>query len=129
MDKYLESVAALKIPSLIALGLFFWTGKELLINSQAASSQYYLGFAILIVGAIYGSIMFIEYRYREQVDHTIRSQTQTIDNLTKALSSVRRTHDMGEKNKRETMTGLGTNGQGERESTYTIKDGGDTAVL
>ena len=127
MDKFLQAITALKLPSLILLGLFFWSGTQLLIDAQATNAQYYLGFALLIIAGVLGVIFLVDYRYREHTEHIMQRQERAIDNLSKALDTVRKTHDMGEKNKQETMTGTPT-GEKTVGGTYTVKEDGDTEV-
>lgn len=128
MDKILQAITTQKLPSLILLGFFFWFGTQLLIDAQATSQQYYLGFALVVIGGVFGVIFFVDYRYREHTEHIMKKQEEAIDNLSKALDSVRETHDIGEKNKQDTMTGV-TGGEKTVGGTYTIKEDGDTEVI
>ncbi len=103
MDKFLEIITTLKIPTLALIGMIFYTGYSLISNSVFISPSGIGGAVLLCVGIILSLIIFVDYRYKEQSEHIIKQQGRAIDNLSKALKSTSETHSKFEKNAQETL--------------------------
>jgi hypothetical protein len=104
MEKFLEVINTLKIPTLTLIGIIFYTGYELIKGSVFISMPGISGAIFLCVGIILGIIIFIDYRYKEQSEHIIRQQGKAIDNLSKALKNTSDTHSKIEKNTQAELT-------------------------
>ncbi len=108
MDKFLEIVNTLKIPTLTLIGIFFYTGYSLIKDSIFISASGISGGILLCAGFILALIIFIDYRYKEQSEHIIKQQGKAIDNLGRALKNTSDTHTKIEKNTQSDLT----NGKG-----------------
>jgi len=98
MDKILEIINTLKIPTLALVGIVFYTGVSLIKDeSELVSLSGVSGAVLLILGFILSMILFIDYRYKEQSEHIIKQQSKAIDNLSKALKNTSDTHSKIEK--------------------------------
>ena len=126
MDKFLQIVTGLKIPTLALVGIFFYTGYELLKGADFISPSGISGAILLCVGVILSLILFIDYRYKEQSEHIITQQSKAIDNLGRALKNTSDTHTKIEKSTQaEIGNGKGKIG-GEGGQQYSIEESPET---
>jgi hypothetical protein len=121
MEKFFNLFANSKIPTLLVIALFFYSGVSLIQNPIFLSPGGISGSILLCIGTVLGFIFFVDYRYKEQSEHVITQQAKAIDALGKALKSTSETHSKFEKNTQETL-GSGTRNTigREGEKQYTV---------
>lgn len=128
MDKILEVISALKIPTLALIGIIFYTGYSLIIGSTFISPAGISGAILLCAGFVLSLIIFVDYRYKEQSEHIIKQQEKAIDNLSKALKNTSETHSKIEKSTRDTLSNPGEKigKKGKRE--YSVQGSEETSI-
>lgn len=124
MEKFFEIVNILKIPTLGLMGIFLYTGFSLVKDSNFNSLSGISGSILLCVSFIFGLILFIDYRYKEQSEHIIKEQSKAIDNLSRALKNTSDTHSKIEKNTQANIDGNLIGKEGGKQ--YSIEDESET---
>ena len=128
MEKFLNAITTLKIPTLTLVGIFFITGYELLKGSDFISSSGIGGAILLCIGVVLSLILFIDYRYKEQSEHIITQQSKAIDNLGRALKNTSDTHSKIEKSTQAEIQSQSMKGKIGREGglQYSIEESSET---
>jgi hypothetical protein len=111
VEKVIELITTLKIPTLAFLGIIFLTAFFLIKDSDLYSLSGMAGALLLCVGCVLGIIFFIDYRYKEQSEHMIEQQGKVITNLSKTLKNTSDTHIKFEKQTQATISSAGKTGK------------------
>ncbi len=87
MNAFFKALGESKIPTLLLIGLIFYMGCWLLINSGNNPSATPAGYGVLIFGAILSVITFVDYRSKEHIDNLLNYYKTALENISKTHSS------------------------------------------
>jgi hypothetical protein len=87
MSEFLKALGESKIPSLLLLGVIYYFGVSLLINSGKNPAAAPAGNGILVLAAVITIITAVDYRNKEYTDNLLRHYKDALDSISKTHSA------------------------------------------
>lgn len=126
MDKVLQKVIELKVPSLILIAILFYFGADLIKASNDFSSiSGYVGIALIFLGVYILSQSFNGYKKREEVSELIDQQSKVIKTLSESHFRSSETSAIREKTFQDSIN---KDTVGDKEKSYSVESSGHTDV-
>lgn len=131
MENFISSLVKAKIPTLILLGIMYYTGIHLISGiTEIKSIQGIAGSIIICCSGILSIIAFLDYRHKESTDNAISQMDKAVTSLSKALTASANTNATSEKTRQETLKSSNTSNmigkEGKRQ--YSIEENKETAT-
>ena len=97
-----------KLATLAIIVVLFYFGSKLILNNNDFSSTSFISGGIILVVAITLSlIFFLDYRYKEYTDNTIKQLSEANDSLLKIIKSKGKTDQALEKATKKAFDNFG----------------------
>lgn len=122
-EQIIAGLVKTKTPSILLIFILFHFGAQLISSNQDLNTTPgVVGVVLIALAILLLLISFIDIRFKEHVDHTMKTQESTINNLSKALKITSKTHTRFEKNTQKDLGVIGA-----RDKQYMVEEEPTTA--